>query len=90
MLYIYIDNIHLEVFLEGWGNGEIGNSLLVKVDTALEKLLDENEQNDVAAINSLQAFINAVEAQRSKKISEEDADNLIAAAQQIIDLLISE
>ncbi len=40
-----------------------------------------------AAINSLEALINEVEAQRGKKISEKDADALIAAAQQIIDLI---
>jgi hypothetical protein len=68
----------------------IKNSLLAKIDTAIGILEDENDKNDKAAVNSLKAFINAVEAQRSKKISEEDADNLIAAAQQIIDLLISE
>ena len=44
------------------------NSLLVKLDTAIEKLEDNNEKNDKAAINSLQAFINTVEAQRGKKI----------------------
>lgn len=65
----------------------IENSLLVKLDTALQKLEDDNQNNDVAAINSLQAFINAVEAQRGKKIPEEDADDLIAAALQIINLL---
>ena len=37
----------------------------------------------------LQAFINAVQAQRGKKISEEDADDLIAAAQALIDSLLS-
>jgi hypothetical protein len=65
----------------------IENSLLAKIDTAIGILEDENDKNDKAAVNSLEAFINAVEAQRSKEISEEDADNLIAAAQQIIDLL---
>ena len=43
-----------------------------------------------AAINSLEAFINAVEAQRGNKIPEADADTLIAAVQQIIDLLMSD
>ena len=54
------------------------------------QLRSDNENNDKAAINSLQAFINAVEAQSGKKISQEDADNLIAAAQQIINILSSE
>jgi hemerythrin-like domain-containing protein len=68
----------------------IENSLLAKLDAAIQKLDDDNDNNDLAAINSLQAFINAVEAQSGKKISEEDVDDLIAAAQQIIDLLSSE
>ena len=45
------------------------------------------ENNDVAACNSLQAFINAVEAQSRNQISATQADTLIAAAQEIIDLL---
>jgi hypothetical protein len=66
------------------------NSLDGKLDAALNALDDINENNDVAAINSLQAFINAVEAQRGKKISEEDADTLIAAALDIIAALLGE
>jgi hypothetical protein len=41
----------------------------------------------VAAINSLQAFVNAVEAQSGNHIPVDDANDLIAAAQEIIDLL---
>lgn len=67
----------------------ISNSLDAKLYAALQALDDLKENNDVAAINALQAFINAVEAQRGKKISQEDADDLIAAAQEIIDLLIA-
>jgi len=69
---------------------DITNSLQVKLDTALRLLDDENEHNDVAAINSLQAFIDTVNAQRGKKISEEDADYLVTTALQIIDMLSSE
>ncbi len=65
----------------------IENSLLAKLGTALQILEDENENNDIAAINTLGAFINAVEAQRGKKIPEAEADALIAAAQEIIELL---
>lgn len=68
----------------------VTNSLQVKLDTALRLLEDENESNDKGAINSLQAFINAVNAQHGKEISEEDADYLVTVAQQIIDLLSSE
>ena len=80
--------------LEGVGGLElprgIANSLLAKLDTALQKLEDANENNDVAAINLLQAFINAIEAQRGKKIPETDADALIADAMEIIELLSTE
>ena len=58
--------------------------------TPLRALEDENENNDIAAINTLGAFINAVEAQRGKKIPEAEADALIAAAQEIIELLSDE
>jgi len=65
----------------------IENSLMAKLNAALRVLEDENENNDAAAVNTLEAFINAVEAQRGKKIPEAEADALIAAAQEIIELL---
>ena len=65
----------------------VENSLNAKLNAAYKKLTDGNDKNDVAAINELGAFINAVEAQRGKKIAEADADALIAPAQAIIDLL---
>jgi hypothetical protein len=74
-----IENLDIEQGIE--------NNLNSKLESALKVLDDLNENNDVAAINSLEAFINAVEAQRGKKISEEDADALIEAVQQIIDML---
>ncbi len=65
----------------------IENILLVTLDMVLQKLMDEAEVNNVAAINSLQAFINAVEAQSGREISQENANNLIETAQQIIGML---
>jgi parallel beta-helix repeat protein len=65
----------------------IENSLDAKLDAALNALDDVNQNNDVAATNALYAFINAVEAQSGNKISEEDADGLIAAAEVIIAML---
>ena len=62
----------------------IENALDAKLDSALRALDDLNENNDVAAINSLNAFINAGEAQRDEKIPGGDADALIAIAQEII------
>lgn len=90
-----IDPVELLVELMDYINGlelqqGIANSLLVKIEAVLEKLEDENINNNVAAINILQALINAVEAQRGKKISEADANSIIAAAQEIIELLRSE
>ncbi|MHC5077136.1 MAG: hypothetical protein ACYTFM_12015 [Planctomycetota bacterium] len=68
----------------------IANNLKVKLNTALSLLEDENEHNDVAAFKSLQSFLNAVNAQNGKGISEEDAEYFIAAVQQIIDILDEE
>jgi hypothetical protein len=68
----------------------ISNALDAKLDTALSTLDDMNSNNDVAAINSLNAFINSVEAQRGNKISEEDANTLIAATEAIISKLQAE
>jgi len=60
---------------------EVKNSLVSKVDKA-QKMADEDVIN--AAINQLNAFINEVEAQRGKKISEEATDMLIEYARNII------
>ncbi len=60
------------------------------LNAAFGALEDENENNDIAAINTLGAFINVVEAQRGKKIPEAEADALIAAAMEIINLLSDE
>jgi hypothetical protein len=65
----------------------IDNSLDAKLEAAKKALEDLNENNDGAAINSLQAFINAVEAQRGKALTEEQADMLIEMVQRIIDSL---
>ena len=62
----------------------ISNSLDAKLSAALSAIDDMNAGNDVAAINSLMAFINAVEAQRGKKIEEGDACDLIQSADAII------
>lgn len=67
----------------------ISNSLDAKLDAALNALDDANTNNDVAAINSLNAFINAVSAQSMNWIDSEDADDLIASAEAIILLLQS-
>ena len=58
-----------------------------KLDAALDALVDANFNNDGAACNSLAAFINAVQAQRGKKITSAQADQLIASAREIQGLL---
>jgi hypothetical protein len=59
----------------------IKTSLLAKVDSAISSL---NRGKEQAAIGQLRAFINEVEAQRGKKISETTADLLIAYARNIM------
>jgi len=59
-------------------------SLAAKLKTASKKF---DQANYVAAINVLEAFINAVEAQSGNKIDEDDADSLIATAEAIIEAL---
>ncbi|MHC4404408.1 MAG: Kelch repeat-containing protein [Planctomycetota bacterium] len=65
----------------------IANSLDAKLDAVFQALADLNENNDVAAVNALEAFINSVEAQSGNRIPAADADGLIAAALEIILLL---
>jgi hypothetical protein len=67
----------------------IENSLTAKLNAAVLILGDIQEANDHAAASMLGAFINLVEAQRGKHIPDLDADELIGAAQAIIDQLDS-
>ena len=62
----------------------ISNSLDAKLDNVVKAIDDLNANNNVAAINSLNAFINAVEAQRGKKLTDAQADSLIQQAQLIL------
>ena len=62
----------------------ISNSLDAKLDAAQKAVDDMNANNDVAAINTLEAFINAVEAQSGAKIPVEDAERFISQANEII------
>jgi len=58
----------------------VSNFLEAKLDSALAALDDLNENNDISATNSLNAFINFVQEQSSGKISVEDANTLISIA----------
>ena len=77
-----IEELALAVVEMNLQNG-IENSFDSKLDAALNALADANVNNDAAACNSLSAFINAVEAQRGSKLTSVQADQLVAAAQQI-------
>jgi hypothetical protein len=57
------------------------NALTGKLENALSSL-QRNHPN--AAVMQLQAFIDEIEEQRGNKITESDADYLVAAAQAII------
>ncbi len=59
-------------------------SLVSSLDAALAILGDGVAANDSAAIASLEAFINKVEAQRGKKLSDQEADALVAWAETAI------
>ncbi|MBN2031569.1 T9SS type A sorting domain-containing protein [bacterium] len=60
------------------------NSLIIKLNNAIKSL---QKGNDNAAVNQLNAFINEVEVQIGKKISERNADNLIFYAESIINAI---
>ena len=65
----------------------IDNSLDAKLSNALASLEAFNAEKRNDTINKLYAFINEVEAQRGNKITNEQADLLIAKALAIIELL---
>lgn len=55
-----------------------------KLEPVADALGDENTNNDDAAINKLKAFCRSVEAQRSKSLSDDQADALIEGANDVI------
>jgi len=70
-------------------NGQQGiiNSLDAKLQNALDALEAKNAGQRQDAVNKMQAFINAVEAQRGNKITDAQANALVAKANYIISLL---
>jgi hypothetical protein len=60
----------------------VEDSLLSVLEAALNSIDTGNEN---AAIHQLQAFMRMVEAMRGNKLTDAEADELIAAAQAIID-----
>jgi len=81
-----ISNLIDDVMSLNLQNG-IENSLDSKLNATTGALQDIDENNNVAAINALQSFINAVKAQSGKKISKSNAQALIDATPAIINSL---
>jgi hypothetical protein len=65
----------------------IANSFDAKLQAVMAAIDDANGGNSGSAINVLYAFLNAVEAQRGKSLSDAVADYLVLAAEQIIAVL---
>ncbi len=63
------------------------NSFLTKLDSAALSL---DSGNDRSAANALNAFVNKVEAQRGKKVSDADAESLVSDAEGAIAMLRGE
>jgi parallel beta-helix repeat protein len=61
-------------------------SLVSKLEDVLDSIAEEEYK---AASNQLEAFINQVEAQRDKKLTEEQVDQLIEAAEMAIFMISS-
>ncbi len=62
----------------------ISDILEDKLDAVLKAMHDSNGNNDLATVNSLQDFINAVMVRSGNQILQADADIVIAAAQELI------
>ena len=67
---------------------DVSEGLDAMLSAALSVLDDLNDHNDGAAVKTLEAFISRVEAERGDTITDLEADALIAAAQEIIDLIL--
>ena len=80
---VYVDVLREHVENLGLPRGT-ETSLDKKLQAALDALLRGNE---VTARSHLEAFVNAVEAQRGKKITDAEADALIAEAESVISTL---
>lgn len=67
--------------------GGISNSFDVNLGAVLQALEDSHENNDTAALNAMNAFVNSVHAQRGTKLTDAQADALLSMAQEIIGAL---
>lgn len=62
----------------------ISNALDAKLENVQDPLEASNAGLRQDAVNKLEAFINSVEAQRGKEITDEQADELIAITDEIL------
>lgn len=77
---------YLVATIESWNLPKgTENSLTSKLEAALDLL---NRDNVDGAVHKLGDFINRVEAMRGKKLTNEQADCLVARAQAIIDFIL--
>jgi hypothetical protein len=65
----------------------IENSLDVKLENAMNALIALNSENREDATKKLTALLNEIEAQRGIHLADQQADELVAKIEQIIDLL---
>jgi hypothetical protein len=65
----------------------ISNILEAKLDAVLKAMHDSNRNSDLATVDSLQDFINAVMIRSGNQIPQADVDVVIEAAQELIRLL---
>jgi len=65
----------------------ISNSLDAKLQNAADAINALNSGNRQDAVNKLQAFINSVEAQRGKELTDAQADALISAARRVLGVI---
>lgn len=77
-LLLMVENLELPENVTG--------SLASKLEAALDSL---NSDRENAATGQLNAFINQIEAQRGKKLTNEQADTLIATAQWILSSILN-
>jgi hypothetical protein len=62
----------------------LGNSLEAKFNSIVRVLDDTHDNNDGAALNGLYALCGFVEAQRGKKLTSAQADEIVAGASLVI------
>ena len=65
----------------------ISNSFDAKLGAVMAALDDDRNENSPAAINAMYAFVNAVNAQRTSHLTDQQAELLISSAEGVIDAL---